>query len=169
MVKFLVLGTVICSNWNPIIEKAKRTWNYGGPFPKREGSQTPALRGEPEHMPSTCTWQDSIAPISELSHLLKAKIILGFRIFKKWSVWQVTPWVTRCWRKVYFRLPSSPRAQSCLTLCDAVGCSPPRLSVHGIPQSRILEWVAISSSIWQVTPWITKYWRKAYFRLVGNF
>ena len=113
MVKFLVLGTVICSNWNPIIEKAKWTWNCRGPFPKREGSQTLALRGEPERTLSTRTWHDSTAPISELSHLLEGKIILGFRIFKKWSVWKVTPWITRCWRNVYFRLLSTPCAQSC--------------------------------------------------------
>ena len=37
-------------------------------------------------------------------------------------------------------------AQSCLTLCDPVDCSPPGSSVHGILQARILEWVAISSS-----------------------
>ena len=33
--------------------------------------------------------------------------------------------------------------QSCLTLCDPMGCSPPGSSVHGILQARILEWVAI--------------------------
>ena len=37
-------------------------------------------------------------------------------------------------------------AQSCLTLCDPVDCSPPGSSVHGIFPARILEWVAISSS-----------------------
>ena len=35
-------------------------------------------------------------------------------------------------------------AQSCPTLCDPMDCSPPGSSVHGIPQARILEWVAIS-------------------------
>ena len=35
-------------------------------------------------------------------------------------------------------------AQSCLTLSDAMGCSPPGSSVHGISQARILEWVALS-------------------------
>ena len=34
-------------------------------------------------------------------------------------------------------------AQSCLTLCDPMDCSPPGSSVHGILQARILEWVAI--------------------------
>ena len=37
-------------------------------------------------------------------------------------------------------------AQWCLTLCDPLDCSPPRSSVHGIFQARILEWVAISCS-----------------------
>ena len=37
-------------------------------------------------------------------------------------------------------------AQSRLTLCDPMNCSPPGFSVHGILQARILEWVAISFS-----------------------
>ena len=37
-------------------------------------------------------------------------------------------------------------AQSCPTLCDPVGCSPPDSSIQGILQVRILEWVAISFS-----------------------
>ena len=37
-------------------------------------------------------------------------------------------------------------AETCLTLCNPVDCSPPSSSVHGISQARILEWVAISSS-----------------------
>ena len=36
--------------------------------------------------------------------------------------------------------------QSCLTLCDAMDCSPSGSSVHGILQARILEWVAIPVS-----------------------
>ena len=40
----------------------------------------------------------------------------------------------------------SPVAQSCLTLCYPMDCRPPSSSVHGILQTRILEWVAISSS-----------------------
>ena len=32
--------------------------------------------------------------------------------------------------------------QSCPTLCDAMDCSPPGSSVHGIFQAGILEWVA---------------------------
>ena len=36
--------------------------------------------------------------------------------------------------------------QSCPALCNPMDCSPPGSSVHGILQSRLLEWVAISSS-----------------------
>ena len=34
----------------------------------------------------------------------------------------------------------------CPTLCNPMDCSPPGSSLHGIPQARILEWVAISYS-----------------------
>ena len=37
-------------------------------------------------------------------------------------------------------------AKVCLTLCNAINCSPPGSSVHEISQARILEWVAISRS-----------------------
>ena len=38
-------------------------------------------------------------------------------------------------------------AQSCLTLCDLMDCSPPGSScVHGILQTGILEWIAIPFS-----------------------
>ena len=37
-------------------------------------------------------------------------------------------------------------AQSSLTLCNTLDCSPPGSSVPGILQARILEWVAISSA-----------------------
>ena len=37
-------------------------------------------------------------------------------------------------------------AQSCPTLCDSMDYSLPRSSVHGIFQTRVLEWVAISFS-----------------------
>ena len=37
-------------------------------------------------------------------------------------------------------------AQSCLTLCDPIDCSPPGSSVHGVLQARRLERVAMPSS-----------------------
>ena len=36
--------------------------------------------------------------------------------------------------------------QLCLTLCNPLDCSPPDASVCGSLQTRILEWVAVSSS-----------------------
>ena len=54
------------------------------------------------------------------------------------------------WRKerlVWTHLESASEVtQSCLALCDQVGCSPPGSSVHGIIQARKLEWVAIFCS-----------------------
>ena len=38
-------------------------------------------------------------------------------------------------------------AQSCPTLSDPMDCSPPGFSVHGILQTRVLEWGAIAFSI----------------------
>ena len=35
------------------------------------------------------------------------------------------------------------KSLSHIQLCEPVGCSPPGSPVHGIPQARILEWVAI--------------------------
>ena len=40
----------------------------------------------------------------------------------------------------------SEDAQSCLTLCDPMDCSPPGSSIHRIFQARVLYWVAISFS-----------------------
>ena len=37
-------------------------------------------------------------------------------------------------------------AQSCLTFCDPMDCSPPGSFVQGILQARILEWAAIPFS-----------------------
>ena len=58
------------------------------------------------------------------------------------------PWRRRATHSVF--LPQNPmhrgagQAQSCPTLCNPMDCSPPGSSVHGIFQTRILEWVAIS-------------------------
>ena len=51
------------------------------------------------------------------------------------------------WSEKYTTLVESEVDQSCPTLCcDPVDCSPLGSSIHGILQSRILEWVAISFS-----------------------
>ena len=43
-------------------------------------------------------------------------------------------------------------AQSNLTLCDPMDCSPPGSSIHGILQVRILEWAAIPISKFSSQP-----------------
>ena len=40
--------------------------------------------------------------------------------------------------------------QSCLTLCEPVDSSPPGSPIPGILQARIMEWVAIASSDWDM-------------------
>ena len=47
---------------------------------------------------------------------------------------------------VYIHILCCLIAKLYLILCDSMDCSPPGSSVHGISQSRILEWVAISFS-----------------------
>ena len=53
-----------------------------------------------------------------------------------WSKWK--------WKATYQIPCCCLVVQLCLTPCDPLGCSPPGYSVHGILQTRILEWVAIS-------------------------
>ena len=36
--------------------------------------------------------------------------------------------------------------QSCPSLCDPMDCSPPGFLLHGMLQSRVLQWVAMPSS-----------------------
>ena len=56
-------------------------------------------------------------------------------------------------------------AQSCLTFCNPMGCSPPGSSVHGILQARVLEWVAMPFS--RGSSWPRD--RTQVFCLAGNF
>ena len=43
--------------------------------------------------------------------------------------------------------------QSCLTSCNPMDCGPPGSLVHGILQARVLEWVAVPSSMGSSPPW----------------
>ena len=56
--------------------------------------------------------------------------------------------------------------QVCPTLCNPMGCSPPSSSVHGISQTRILEWVAMLSSRGSSQP---REWTLTSPALVGGF
>ena len=46
----------------------------------------------------------------------------------------------------YFFIVCVKSLQSRVSLCNPMDCSPPGLSVHGILQARILEWVAMPFS-----------------------
>ena len=59
-------------------------------------------------------------------------------------------WQSQFSSSYYLLLPCLV-TQSCLTLCNPLDCSLPGSSVHGILQTRILEWVAISFS--RRSPW----------------
>ena len=65
---------------------------------------------------------------------------------RTWVSWIVgrrfTIWATREVKSNQSESESEV-AQSCLTLCDPVDCSPPGSSIHGILQAWILEWVAL--------------------------
>ena len=78
--------------------------------------------------------------------------LFSWMMIRASSIWELlkrTP-VPLIW------IPSSPPlstpssevkvAQSCLTLCNPMDCSPPGSSVHGLLQARILEWVDIHFS-----------------------
>ena len=46
----------------------------------------------------------------------------------------------------YFTIVCAQLLSYILTVCNPMDCSPPRSSIHGISQARILEWDAISFS-----------------------
>ena len=54
-------------------------------------------------------------------------------------------WCGHSWTRLV-RVCVCVSAQLCPTLCNPLDCNPPGSSVHGILQTRILQWVAISSS-----------------------
>ena len=55
------------------------------------------------------------------------------------------------WKERIVAIKVSLVAQSCLTLCNPMDCSPPG-SVHAISQARVLEWVANSFSRGSLRP-----------------
>jgi len=71
---------------------------------------------------------------------------LMFLLLKLNVQWNLKP-VISCILKGLNKIESeSEVAQSCPTLCNPMDWSLPGLSVHGIFQARVLEWVAISFS-----------------------
>ena len=62
-------------------------------------------------------------------------------IYKNRSTWKFWAHVLKELMVEYLELVC---AQSCLTLCNPLGCSLPGCSVHGISRTRTLKWIAIS-------------------------
>ena len=97
--------------------------------------------------PTICDSTDCSPPGSPVHGILQARILEWVAIsFCKWSsrprdITKVSLTAGR-----FFTLWATGKvlaAQSCSTLCDAIDCSLPSSSVHGIFQTRTLEWVAI--------------------------
>ena len=65
-------------------------------------------------------------------------------LYSTWNFAQHYVAILCGWRGVWGRMCWG--TQSCPTLCDSTGCSPPGSSVHRIFPARILEWAVISSS-----------------------
>ena len=88
---------------------------------------------------SSCITQEKLKELSRSSRLLVAEQDPGARHSPSWL-------------DLIFGCLCSKSPQSCLTLFDPRDYSPPGSSVHGILQTRILEWVTISlsrESSWQ--------------------
>ena len=58
-------------------------------------------------------------------------------------------------------------AQSCLTFCSPMDCRPPDSSAHGISQTRILEWVAISP--FRESSWPMDWASPSYVSCIGRW
>ena len=58
----------------------------------------------------------------------------------------ISPIMSNKWLDIAPATVAAKSLQSCLTLCDPIGSSPPGSPIPGILQARTLEWVAISFS-----------------------
>ena len=91
---------------------------------RRKGHPTPVL------LPGKIPWTEEPGGLQRVRH--------DWAMITQYTVIQQSHCNTMTlWREV---------AQSCPTLCDPMDCSLPGFSDHGIFQTRVLEWVAISFS-----------------------
>ena len=84
-----------------------------------------------------------------LNFLVRA--IMQLKIEKMLPHWNRSKTALVCiwymWKNLYVHVwVRSKSLQAHLTLCEALDCSPPASSVHGILLARILEWVTRPSS-----------------------
>ena len=92
-----------------------------------------------QHFPWWPSTQSSGADWDDLKTLALGWRMVGYSVFQ--NLVGVNLFTPLLYGKVKVLV-----AQSCLTLCDPMDCSPPGTSVHGILQERILEWVAMPFS-----------------------
>ena len=62
--------------------------------------------------------------------------------FLQWYTGCLVASTSLCFLQAFFLV--SELTQSCPVLCNPMDCTPPGSSIHGIFQTRVLEWVAIS-------------------------
>ena len=71
---------------------------------------------------------------------IKMHQLIAHRVSLHWTI------IYTCANTEEFVFMRAKSLQSCSTLCDPMDFSLPGSSVHGIPQARILKWVAMPSS-----------------------
>ena len=89
------------------------------------------------------SWKTSLPVLDFWADWEKSSHLPGFQflIYKRW--WKSLGWIPL--RKGKERIgKESEASQSCPTLCDPMDCSLPGSSIHGIFQTVVLAWVAIS-------------------------
>ena len=93
-----------------------------------------------ENLQTPASSSETVSTVFVICQPLSKLNLLFYMSALSWLAWfafflDISGWKWKC-----------QVAQSGLTLCDPMGCSPPGSSVPGILQARILKWVAISFS-----------------------
>ena len=114
-------------------------------------------------------WASKITANGDCSHEIKRHLLLGRKvminldsILKSRDI--TLPTKVRLVKAMVFPVvmyecaaaAAAKSLQSCPTLCDPIDGSPPGSPVPGILQARILEWVAISFSMYGCESWTIK-------------
>ena len=110
-------------------------WNSSGRLKTTQPAIPPGLPAEMQG-PTDCTTGSHSLPWSGdvgVKGVVEGQLLFSFFLFPSGLSHPPPPSITA----------SVLVAQSCLTLCAHMDCSPPGPSVHGILQARILEWVAM--------------------------
>ena len=109
------------------LASVKFTWEHSGGDSSQSNSATCF------HLHSVLSMQQSITHVND--NLVWDKTVILLELCSSSQRWARKRFLSCC-----------SVTQSCPTLCNPMDCSPPGSSVHGIPQARILEWVAMPFS-----------------------